>query len=64
MRADIADSKLDCFILFGDQTAHHLRERFALNLTTAAVDNHLERLILSSTGSNYTRLYDTFQYYR
>jgi hypothetical protein len=62
--ANHADSKLDCFILFGDQTAHHLRERFALGLTTAAVDAHLERLILSSTGSNYTRLYDTFQYYR
>ncbi|ORY31967.1 hypothetical protein BCR39DRAFT_524853 [Naematelia encephala] len=59
----LLDSKLDCFILFGEQTAHHLRERFALGLTTAAVDAYLERLIVSSTGSNYTRLYDTFQYY-
>lgn len=57
------DSKLDCFALFGTQTAHHLRERFALGLTTSAVDVYLERLIVSSTGSNYTRLYDTFQYY-
>lgn len=57
------DSKLDCFALFGDQTTNHLKERFALGLTTAAVDGYLDRLILSSMGSNYTRLYDTFQYY-
>lgn len=57
------DSKLDCFALFGEQTAHHFRERFALGLTTQAVDTYLERLIVTSTGSNYTRLYDTFQYY-
>lgn len=50
-------------MLFGEQTAHHLRERFALGLTTAAVDTYLERLIVSSMGSNYTRLYDTYQYY-
>ena len=59
----VSDSKLDCFALFGIQTAHHLRERFALGLTTAAVDGYLDRLIVSSSGSNYTRLYDTFQYY-
>ncbi|KAK8854523.1 hypothetical protein IAR55_003262 [Kwoniella newhampshirensis] len=58
------DSKLDCFALFGEQTSHHFRERFQLGLTTQAVDAYLERLIVSSTGSNYTRLYDTFQYYR
>lgn len=57
------DSKLDCFLLFGEHTVTHLRERFALGLTTAAVDAYLERLIVSSAGSNYTRLYDTFQYY-
>jgi phosphatidylinositol 4-kinase len=62
--ADPSDSKLDCFTLFGDQTSAHLRERFALGLTTSAVDAYLERLIVTSTGSNYTRLYDTFQYYR
>lgn len=62
--ADHADSKLDCFTLFGDQTSAHFRERFALGLTTSAVDAYLERLIVTSTGSNYTRLYDTFQYYR
>ncbi|WRT68689.1 uncharacterized protein IL334_005669 [Kwoniella shivajii] len=58
------NSKLDCFTLFGDQTSTHFRERFQLGLTTQAVDSYLERLIVSSTGSNYTRLYDTFQYYR
>ncbi|WWC63605.1 uncharacterized protein I303_106210 [Kwoniella dejecticola CBS 10117] len=57
------NSKLDCFILFGEQTSNHLKERFQLGLTTQAVDTYLERLIVSSTGSNYTRLYDTFQYY-
>ncbi|RSH90569.1 Phosphatidylinositol 4-kinase pik1alpha (PI4-kinase)(PtdIns-4-kinase) [Saitozyma podzolica] len=57
------NSKLDCFTLFGDQTSAHFRERFALGLTTSAVDAYLERLIVTSTGSNYTRLYDTFQYY-
>lgn len=58
------DSKLDCFALFGENTVTHFRERFALGLTTQAVDAYLERLMVSSTGSNYTRLYDTFQYYR
>ncbi|WVQ95225.1 hypothetical protein IAU59_002320 [Kwoniella sp. CBS 9459] len=58
------NSKLDCFILFGEQTSTHFRERFQLGLTTQAVDAYLDRLIVSSTGSNYTRLYDTFQYYR
>ncbi|GMK54237.1 hypothetical protein CspeluHIS016_0108230 [Cutaneotrichosporon spelunceum] len=57
------DSKLDCFLLFGENTVTHFRERFALGLTTAAVDAYLDRLIVSSAGSNYTRLYDTFQYY-
>ncbi|ORX34569.1 kinase-like domain-containing protein [Kockovaella imperatae] len=57
------DSKLDCFALFGPQTTAMFRDRFALGLTTSAVDAYLERLIVTSTGSNYTRLYDTFQYY-
>jgi phosphatidylinositol 4-kinase len=59
----VLDSRLDCFMLFGQETTKHFRERFALGLTTAAVDAYLERLIVTSTGSNYTRLYDTFQYY-
>ncbi len=53
------DSKLDCFLLFGDQTSQHLRERFQLGLTTAAVDAYLDRLIVSSIGSSWTRLYDS-----
>lgn len=57
------DSKLDCFVLFGENTVNHFRDRFCLGLTTAAVDQYLDRLIVSSAGSNYTRLYDTFQYY-
>lgn len=57
------DSKLDCFTLFGENTVTKFRERFALGLTTAAVDAYLDHLIVSSAGSNYTRLYDTFQYY-
>ncbi|KAI5453294.1 Phosphatidylinositol 4-kinase pik1alpha (PI4-kinase)(PtdIns-4-kinase) [Naganishia albida] len=57
------DSKLDCFALFGEQTSQHLRDRFQLGLTQAAVDAYLERLIVSSIGSSWTRLYDSFQYY-
>ncbi|ODN77738.1 hypothetical protein L202_04877 [Cryptococcus amylolentus CBS 6039] len=57
------NSRLDCFVLFGEQTSAHFRERFQLGLTTQAVDAYMDRLIVSSTGSNYTRLYDTFQYY-
>ncbi|KAJ9095191.1 hypothetical protein QFC19_007646 [Naganishia cerealis] len=57
------DSKLDCFALFGEQTSQHLRDRFQLGLPQAAVDAHLERLIVSSIGSSWTRLYDSFQYY-
>ncbi|GHJ87912.1 hypothetical protein NliqN6_4314 [Naganishia liquefaciens] len=57
------DSKLDCFAMFGEQTSQHLRDRFQLGLTQAAVDAYLERLIVSSIGSNWTRLYDSFQYY-
>jgi phosphatidylinositol kinase/protein kinase (PI-3 family) len=53
------DSKLDCFTLFGPLTAQHLRDRFQLGWTEKAVDDHLERLIVSSVGSNWTRLYDS-----
>ncbi|WVN86146.1 uncharacterized protein L203_101307 [Cryptococcus depauperatus CBS 7841] len=57
------DSKFCCFAISGQQTSIHFRERFQLGLTAQAVDAYLDRLIVSSTGSNYTRLYDTFQYY-
>lgn len=53
------DSKLDCFVMFGEQTAQQLKERFQLGLPQAAVDAYLERLVVSSIGSNWTRLYDS-----
>lgn len=49
--------------MFGENTAAQFRERFQLGLTTAAVDAYMERLIVASIGSNWTRLYDSFQYY-
>jgi hypothetical protein len=45
--------------MFGENTAHHLRDRFQLGLTQSAVDAYLERLIVTSIGSNWTRLYDS-----
>ncbi|PWN29719.1 hypothetical protein BDZ90DRAFT_230571 [Jaminaea rosea] len=56
------DSKLPCFAL-GDLTASNLRDRFALALSAQQVDDFVDRLILASCASSYTRLYDTFQYY-
>ncbi|KAH9946026.1 kinase-like protein [Epithele typhae] len=57
------DSTLPCFAAFGDQTAQQLRDRFQQGLTQAAVEEHVQRLIDTSLGSNWTRLYDSFQYY-
>ena len=45
--------------MYGEQTANYLRERFQLGLTTQAVDAYMERLILTSVGSSWTRLYDS-----
>lgn len=45
--------------MYGDQTSTHLRERFQLGLTAQAVDAYVERLILNSVGSSWTKLYDT-----
>jgi hypothetical protein len=59
----VTDSKLPCFAMFGENTAAQFRERFQLGLTTAAADAYMERLIVASIGSNWTRLYDSFQYY-
>ncbi|CAO1619945.1 unnamed protein product [Parajaminaea phylloscopi] len=55
-------SKLPCFAL-GELTASNLRDRFALALSAQQVDDFVDRLILASCASSYTRLYDTFQYY-
>ncbi|KAH9926215.1 kinase-like protein [Fomitopsis serialis] len=57
------DSALPCFAALGDQTAAQLRERFQQGLTHASVEDHVNRLVETSLGSNWTRLYDSYQYY-
>ncbi|KAF8590602.1 kinase-like protein [Ramaria rubella] len=57
------DSALPCFAAFGDQTADNLRERFQPALTHSLVGEHVDRLIVTSLGSAWTRLYDSYQYY-
>ncbi|EJF65958.1 kinase-like protein [Dichomitus squalens LYAD-421 SS1] len=57
------DSTLPCFAAFGEQTASQLRDRFQQGLTQSAVEEHVQRLIDTSLGSNWTRLYDSYQYY-
>lgn len=57
------DSTLPCFAAFGEQTANQLRDRFQPALTHSLVREYVDRLIDSSLGSNWTRLYDSFQYY-
>ncbi|KAI0748230.1 kinase-like protein [Daedaleopsis nitida] len=57
------DSSLPCFAAFGEQTAQNLRDRFQQGLTQSAVDELVQRLIDTSLGSNWTRLYDSYQYY-
>ncbi|SPO24141.1 related to PIK1 - phosphatidylinositol 4-kinase [Ustilago trichophora] len=54
------DSKLPCFAL-GDLTAGNLRDRFQLALSQTQCDEFVDRLILSSAGSAFTRLYDMYQ---
>ena len=55
-----SNSKLPCFNS-GEATSQHLRDRFQLSLSATQVDDFIDRLILSSAGSAFTRLYDTFQ---
>ncbi|KAG1753475.1 kinase-like protein [Suillus lakei] len=57
------DSKLPCFAAFGEQTAAQLRDRFQPALTHSLVGEYIDRLIDTSLGSNWTRLYDSYQYY-
>ncbi|KAF9264648.1 kinase-like protein [Marasmius fiardii PR-910] len=57
------DSTLPCFAALGEQTAAQLRERFQPALTHSLVGEMVERLIYSSLGSHWTRLYDSYQYY-
>ena len=55
----LTDSTLPCFTALGEQTAVQLRERFQQGLTQSAVEEHVQRLIDTSLGSNWTRLYDS-----
>jgi phosphatidylinositol 4-kinase B len=57
------DSKFPCFAAFGEQTAQQLRDRFQTTLSHAAVAEFVDRLIMTSMASAWTRLYDSFQYY-
>jgi len=57
------DSTLPCFAASGDQTAAQLRERFQQAVTHSLVVEHVDRLIDTSLGSTWTRLYDSYQYY-
>ncbi|KAF8350695.1 kinase-like protein [Amanita rubescens] len=59
----IINSALPCFAAFGEQTAGYLRDRFQPTLTHALVGEYIDRLIDTSLGSHWTRLYDSFQYY-
>lgn len=53
------DSSLPCFAAFGEQTANQLRDRFQPALTHSLVGDYVDRLIDSSLGSHWTRLYDS-----
>lgn len=55
-------SRLPCFAL-GEEAANQLRQRFQLSLSSEQCDEFVDRLILNSAGSAFTRLYDQFQYY-
>ncbi|KAJ7219289.1 kinase-like domain-containing protein [Mycena pura] len=57
------DSTLPCFAAFGEQTASQLRDRLQPTITHSIVGDYIDRLIDSSLGSNWTRLYDSYQYY-
>jgi len=57
------DSTLPCFAAFGEQTANMMRERFQPNLTLSTVGDFVDKLIMSSLASAWTRLYDSFQYF-
>lgn len=56
---ELLDSALPCFAAFGEQTANQLRERFQPAMTHSLVAEYVDRLIDSSLGSHWTRLYDS-----
>src|SRR5580693_7119029 len=55
----VEDSTLPCFAASGDQTAAQLRERFQQGLIHSLVVEHVDKLIDTSLGSTWTRLYDS-----
>ncbi|KAG8961256.1 Phosphatidylinositol 4-kinase pik1alpha (PI4-kinase)(PtdIns-4-kinase) [Tulasnella sp. 419] len=57
------DSTLPCFAAFGELTAQQLRDRFQPNLKNSSVADFVDKLIVTSLGSAWTRLYDSYQYY-
>lgn len=59
MSQGFLDSALPCFAAFGEQTAENLRDRFQPALTHSLVGEYVDRLIMTSMGSAWTRLYDS-----
>ena len=53
------ESALPCFAALGEQTGQQLRDRFQPKLSQQAASELIDRLIMSSLGSNWTRLYDS-----
>lgn len=58
-----SDSTLPCFAALGEQTAENLRERFQPALTHSLVGEYVDRLIVTSLGSAWTRLYDSVRFH-
>jgi phosphatidylinositol 4-kinase len=56
-------SRLPCFAAGPAAVTSQLRARFHPHLTDAQLRLAVDRLVLSSAYSLFTRLYDTFQYY-
>ena len=56
---DHLDSSMPCFAALGEQTAVQLRERFQQGITHSLVAEHVDKLIETSLGSSWTRLYDS-----
>jgi hypothetical protein len=53
------DSTMPCFAALGEQTANQLRDRFQQGLAHSLVESYVDRLIDTSLGSSWTRLYDS-----
>ncbi|KAI8969727.1 kinase-like domain-containing protein, partial [Pilobolus umbonatus] len=54
-------SKLPCFQY--ENTLSLFKERFQLQLTEVQMKQYLDKLIMSSSGNLFTKLYDRYQYY-